>query len=117
LPVLRAELAAEELVGLDRLRRFGALLYGETDPAAVLHDGNPLSIERRNGEYRLSLQLPFTDRDDLDLGRVDNELLVRVGPYRRALLLPDSLKRRTVGAAHMTGDRLEITFVEKGATA
>ena len=117
LPVLRAELAAEELVGLDRLRRFGALLYGETDPAAVLHDGNPLSIERRNGEYRLSLQLPFTDRDDLDLGRVDNELLVRVGPYRRALLLPDSLKRRSVGGAQMTGDRLEITFVEKGATA
>ena len=83
----------------------------------MLHDGNPLLIERRNGEYRLSLQLPFTDRDDLDLGRVDDELLVRVGPYRRALLLPDSLKRRTVGTAQMEGDRLEITFVEKGATA
>lgn len=117
LPVLRAELAAEELVGLERLRGFGALLYGETDPAAVLHDGNPLLIERRNGEYRLSLQLPFTDSDDLDLGRVDDELLVRVGPYRRALLLPDSLKRRAVGTAQMEGDRLEITFVEKGATA
>jgi len=35
---------------------------------------------------------------------------VRVGPYRRALVLPDSLKRRQVEGATMTGDWLEVTF-------
>src|SRR5207302_5494209 len=42
LPVLRAELAPDERVGIDRLRQFGEVLYGDRDPAAVLHDGEPL---------------------------------------------------------------------------
>ena len=60
---------------------------------------------------KFSILLPFADQDDLDLGRVEDELLVRVGPYRRGIMLPDSLKRRTVSAAKMVGDRLEVTFV------
>jgi len=114
LPVLKAELAPEELVGVERLRRFGEILYGDGDPAAVLHDGEPLRVERRGADYVLSLELPFADRDDLELGRVENELLVRVGPYRRGLVLPDSLRRRRVEGARMVGDRLEVTFAEGG---
>jgi arsenite-transporting ATPase len=111
LPVLRAELAPEELVGVDRLRAFADLLYGDLDAAAVLHEGEPLTVERRGDDFVLTLELPFADQDDLDLGRVEDELLVRVGPYRRGIVLPDSLKRRTVSAAKMVGDRLEVTFV------
>jgi arsenite-transporting ATPase len=117
LPVLRAELAPDELVGVERLRTFGQLLYGECDAAAVLHQGQPLSVARRGEDYILSLELPFADQDDLDLGRVEDELLVRVGPYRRGIVLPDSLKRRSVSGARMVGDRLEVTFVTEGGAA
>ena len=110
LPVLRAELAEHELVGVDRLRAFADTLYGDVDPASVLHDGEPVKVERRGTNSVLSIQLPFTERDDLEVGRHDGELLVRVGPYRRALVLPDSLKRREVSGARMVGGRLEVTF-------
>jgi arsenite-transporting ATPase len=110
LPVLRAELAADEVVGVDRLREFAGVLYRDADPAAVLHKGAPLKVRRRGTRSVLSIQLPFTARDDLELGRHDGELLVRVGPYRRALVLPDSLKRREVAGARMVDDRLEVTF-------
>ena len=114
LPVLRADLASEEPVGVDRLRTFADAVYGELDPAAILHDGDPLRIDRRDGgAWVLSMALPFADRDDLEVGRKHDELFVRVGPYRRALLLPDSLRRRAVGAARFADDRLEITFEEK----
>jgi arsenite-transporting ATPase len=109
-PVLKAELAAEELLGLDRLRAFGDALYGDVDPSAVLHAGCPLRVDARGDELVLSLDLPFADRDDLELGRKDGELLVRVGAHRRAIVLPDSLRRRTVKGATMVADRLEVTF-------
>jgi arsenite/tail-anchored protein-transporting ATPase len=110
LPVLKAELAAEELVGLERLRRFGDVVYGDLDAAAVLHAGEPLRITRRGTGYVMSLALPFADRDDIEVGRKGDELFVRVGPYRRALLLPDSLRKRDVAGAKFRGDRLEISF-------
>jgi arsenite-transporting ATPase len=113
LPVLRAELAADEVVGIERLRAFADTLYGDTEPASLLYKGTPLKVQRRGTRSVLSIQLPFTARDDLELGRHDGELLVRVGPYRRALVLPDSLKRREVAGARMVDDRLEVTFTHR----
>lgn len=112
LPVLRAELAADELVGLDRLRRFAAGLYGETDPAARRHAGVPLRVTRSKGRHVLRLDLPFADRDDLELGRRGDELLVRVGPYRRAVVLPDSLRKRVVEGATLRRGTLSVTFAD-----
>jgi arsenite-transporting ATPase len=110
LPILRAQLAADELVGLDRLREFGDALYGDHDASASLHAGEPLRVARRAGDYHLTLELPFAEHDDLEVGRRDDELLIRVGPYRRALLLPDSLRRREVTDATLRQGRLKVVF-------
>jgi len=110
LPVLKVELAPTELVGLDALRGFGEQLYGELDAAGLLHEGQPLKITRRAGRTSLSLELPFADRDDLELGRRGEELLVRVGPYRRAITLPDSLRTRAIVDATLRQGRLRVTF-------
>jgi arsenite-transporting ATPase len=110
IPVLRVELAPEELVGAPRLRAFGEQLYGDLAPAAVLHQGDSLRIRRQGRDHVLTLPLPFAGRDDLELGRRDGELLVRVGPYRRAVLLPDSLRRRVVTDARLDGDTLRVVF-------
>jgi arsenite-transporting ATPase len=110
LPVLRAELAADELVGTDRLRDFADALYGDLDPTGILHRGEALEVIARGETLVLRLALPFVDRDDLDVGRRDGELLVRVGPHRRAIMLPDSLRRREVVGAAMVSSWLEVTF-------
>ncbi|HEX2850920.1 MAG TPA: TRC40/GET3/ArsA family transport-energizing ATPase [Acidimicrobiales bacterium] len=110
LPLLRADLAADEIVGLARLRELAEELYESVDAAAVLHSEPPLRVERRGDALVLVLELPFADRDELELGRRHDELLVRVGPHRRALMLPDSLRRRSVAGATMVDDRLEVTF-------
>lgn len=109
-PTLRAHLADREIVGAELLRRFGDRLYGEADPAAVLHRERPMRIEHRDGDYVLELELPFADKGELDLGRRKDELLVRVGPYRRALMLPDTLRSRNVVNATLSGGTLRVVF-------
>ncbi|MCZ7526233.1 MAG: TRC40/GET3/ArsA family transport-energizing ATPase [Acidimicrobiia bacterium] len=112
LPVLTAELAAHELVGLEPLSAFAAALYGPRHPADRLARDEPMRIEPVGDALVLSLALPFADKRDVDLGRADGELYVAVGSYRRAIALPDSLRRRAVGGARMSGHRLEVEFVE-----
>ena len=114
-PVLRAELAAEELVGTGLLSDFAASLYGDADPTELMHQGPSVKIEARGADRVLSLHLPFVDSDDLEIGRRGDDLLVRVGPYRRPVALPDSLRRRRVGGAKITDGWLEIRFGTEGS--
>lgn len=110
LPILRAELASDELVGVEALRGFAGHLYADVEPWAVLHPGEPLQVVAKGTGYELTVELPFADKDELELGRRDDELLIRVGSHRRALLLPDSLRRRAVRAASLRDGRLRVTF-------
>jgi arsenite-transporting ATPase len=110
LPVLRSELLPTEPIGLDRLGDLAAALYATTEPTEVLHHGEPLRITKDDGGYELSLELPFADHDDLDVGRHGDELLVRIGPYRRAIALPDSLRRRSVVGARFRDGVLRVAF-------
>src|SRR3954468_3003105 len=111
LPMLTAELADRELVGIDDLHGFANDLYDELDESARLSYVEPLRVDAVGDALVLSVHVPFTERDDVKLGRTDQGLFVSVGPHRRALLLPDSLVRREVGAARFEGDRLEVEFV------
>lgn len=110
LPVLEVELAADELVGIDALRGFGGRIYRDLDASSSLHDGQPLHISRRGTRTTLSLELPFAARDEIELGRRGDELLVRVGPYRRAVTLPDSVRNRSVTDASLQRGRLRVVF-------
>jgi arsenite-transporting ATPase len=116
-PILRAGLAAAEIVGIAALDDFGAELYAGLDPAAVLHHDEPLRVDACDGGYVLRLALPFADRDELDLGRNGPELQIRVGPYRRSLVLPDALARRPVAGAVLVGSALEVRFGDLGTAA
>ena len=110
LPVLTAELACEELVGQPLLSDFAGSLYAGRDPSCVFHEGPTMTVEDRDDGRVMSLLLPFVDRDDLEVGRHDDDLLVRVGPYRRAVALPDSLLGRPVSRAAINGSWLDVTF-------
>ncbi len=111
LPILAAELAGSEIVGVAGLAAFGDALYGALDPAARLAEVEPLRVDALGDALVLSVHLPFSDRGDIDLARTDDELFVAVGPHRRAFVLPDSLRAREVGGARFVDGRLHVEFV------
>lgn len=110
LPVLKASLANAELLGIDGIRSFADGLYADTNPSDVLHKEQPMRFERDGDTTTLFVRLPFAVRDDLDVARRANELLIRVGPQRRRVVLPDSLQRRAVKSARLIGDELKVVF-------
>jgi arsenite-transporting ATPase len=112
LPVLEAALQPAEPVGLDALRAFAEVVYGDEDPTARFGRSDPLRVARRGPDLVLEVDLPFAGRDEVELGRRSDELYLRVGPYRRTVVLPDSLRRRTVAGAKLHEGRLTVTFAD-----
>lgn len=109
-PVLRARLRAAELAGAEALGLLGDELYGATDPVAVLFADDPMTTSKDGDSYVLTLRLPFVEREELELAVKGDELFVRVGPYRRTILLPRMLAARPVSGARLDGDRVVIRF-------
>ena len=114
LPMLSSPLLKGEPIGVELLAEMGELLYGDYDAADVLYTDDPMAVVRRGNDYVLSLSLPFARREELELSRRDGELFVRVGPYRRTIMLPRVLSSREVASAALEGHRVEVVF-ERGS--
>jgi arsenite-transporting ATPase len=109
-PILEARLFDREMVGVPLLIDMGDEVYGGLDATAVLFHDDPIQVRKRGTGYALSMRLPFVSREDMDIHRRGDELFVRVGSYKRNLILPQTLKRMVVREANFLGDRLEIVF-------
>ncbi len=113
LPVLKAPLFGQEMGGFDTLRRLADAFYGDRSPAEVMFSGQTHTIEKdlKTGGYHLRVPLPFADKDDMDLFRSRDELTLRVGPYRRNIILPYALHTLQIDSARFDASVLDIHFV------
>ena len=110
LPILTARLFDREMVGIDLLEEMGEEVYGDADATDILYRENPIRVRKIRGGYVLAMHLPFAERIDMDIHRRGEELYVRVGSYKRNLVLPHTLQRLEVQEANFVDDRLEIRF-------
>lgn len=109
-PIRMAPYFGSEVVGQAALRALGTALFDADDPATVFHRGRPYRVDRQNGHYTLTIDLPFATEADVDLTQADDELVVQVGPWRRNLLLPRMLADMAAERAEVGGGILRVHF-------
>lgn len=110
LPVLTAPLLEHEVVGAAGLRDLARRVFGDEDPTQIYYPAVAQEVKSRDGEYVLSLGMPFVEREEISLAQRGDELSVKVGSYKRQVLLPRALAGRKAVSARMDGDRLTISF-------
>lgn len=119
LPMLKAPLFGEEVGGLDMLRRLADELYGDKNPAERMFDGVVHKIEKvnENDDTKWILRVPigFAQKEDLDLFRSRDEITLRVGPYRRNIVLPLELQNLEIAGAKFENRYLNIRFEKEEA--
>jgi arsenite-transporting ATPase len=108
LPLLRAPLARDEVVGASALADHGAQLFAGADPAARLCGVARLRFSRAQDGWRVDLPLPNARAAALDVAKLDDTLLVRAGALRRAIPLPRKLARLSLAGAALEDDRLIV---------
>ncbi|MEU6425415.1 ArsA family ATPase [Microbispora sp. NPDC046973] len=111
LPVLTVPYLPAEPVGTAALSNLAARMYGDRDPFARPGVEPPL----RFTTDELALSLPLADRDDLDLARKGDDIIVTAGSYRRVIALPAALARREISSAALRDGRLRVRFEAGGA--
>lgn len=118
LPIFRIPFFAEEVLGRTMLQRMAETMFGADpvrggsgDPTRTYYQGEPQQIFSRNGQYILSIALPLVEQDEVQLHRsVVDELIVRIGNWKRNIALPIGLARLEIAGAKYEGERLNISF-------
>lgn len=110
LSLLRLRLFDEEMVGVDKLRLLAEELYGDLDPTDRLATNTPFRVFEDGDDVVLGLYLPLAEKGEVEVMRHADEIYITVGPYRRSLLLPDSLRRREVVGAKLMDRELWVRF-------
>jgi arsenite-transporting ATPase len=110
LPLFSLSLFSREIVGLPLLEEIARAVYGDQDPTQLYFSQKPIQIDKVDGRYILSLNLPFVEKEALDLTQKGEELIVRAGSFKRNILLPRILLHHSVQGAKFEGERLRITF-------
>jgi len=111
-PVRTVPFFDHEMVGLERLTQLGQALFGDSDPQEFLYRGRPYWVERHDGGYTLSVELPFATREEVSLSRSADELVLQVGAWRRNLVLPRLLLDAPTQGAKMEDRVLKVRFAE-----
>ena len=117
LPTRQVPLFAQEAVGLEMLKQTASVLFAEDDPLRLYYDGRSHTVQREDGGYVLDIELPFGQKGNIDVVKRGDELTVRIGVYRRNIVLPTVLARLSPGTARLGDRTLHIPFSEHVETA
>lgn len=109
-PLLRARLRAGEPIGVAALEALAEEVYGDRDPAAVLHRGRPLSWRRVGAKTLLEIEAPNVSKEEIEVAVRGEDLHLRLRDARRAIALPASLVGRPIESARLRGATLVVTW-------
>ncbi len=110
LPVLRSQLAPDEVLGAEKLARLGAALFGRRAPDAVLCRERRVRFEATAAGVRALVPLPHADAATLGVAKLDDQLVIETPSWRRLLPLPRRAARLELASARLDAGLLSVEF-------
>jgi arsenite-transporting ATPase len=105
LPIREVQLYGTELRGVEMLRSHGEVLFGSEDPAKIFYRGKPYSFVSEGSAINMTVQVPFTGKDDFEIHRYGDRLTISVKTVAARIVNIVPLPVATVGMK-MTRARL-----------
>jgi arsenite-transporting ATPase len=108
-PVSRVPMFPQEVLGYDRLREFGLVLYPEgEDPSVSERSGAPYAFVKLADHHEIHVEVPFTEKAEIGLFKKDDEIVIEVGTIRRHVGLPTTMASLQPVKARLDGRKLII---------
>ena len=100
----------EEILGYEKLKKFGKRIYQGKNPAEVFYKDKPFEILEKNGEYILKLALKEVPQEELEVYQKDEDLIIKIGNHKKHFFLPRVLLNKEIKGAVIKEKFLEIEF-------
>jgi arsenite-transporting ATPase len=109
-PILTAPYFDQEVVGGAMLDRLADELFADSDAGALLYDDLSQELVSDNGTATLRLAIPFVEKADVELKKIGLEVIVRVGPQKRTIILPPTMAAYRPRSAQFEDGALSVRF-------
>ena len=83
IPIFKVNLFKGEILGYKHLKELAEQVYMEKNPLELFFEGEPYSLIKENGRYKMSIRLPFIEKEDVELNKVSDELILRIGSFKK----------------------------------
>jgi arsenite-transporting ATPase len=114
LPVREAELYSTELRGMEMLSRHADRIFGGEDPARIFYKGQPYRFENEGSTIRMTVLVPFSEKDDFSIERFGDSLTVSVktaaGKVVNIVPLPVATAGMKLARAKLEDRQLQVLF-------
>jgi arsenite-transporting ATPase len=109
-PILPVDLFSGEVIGYNGLKKLADQIYRDTDPLERLFKDEPYRLIKQNGDYNLKLKLPFATKKDVELNKLHEELIIRIGGFKRHIMLPRQVAALNSIKAKLDAEYLSVLF-------
>ena len=117
LPIKEVQLYDTELRGMDMLLKHADILFGDEDPARIFYRGKPYVFTNEGTDLRMSVKVPFSEKDNFDIERYGDQLTVSVkspvGRIVNIVPLPVATAGMKLARAKLLNQELEVIFEKK----
>ncbi|HSN67352.1 MAG TPA: ArsA family ATPase, partial [Fusibacter sp.] len=109
MPIFKLMLQRHELNGVDVLDAVGAF-YGEAHPEAIFTKQKIFTVVKDGASQRMDIILPFTEKEEIDIGQNGGELQIAIRNEKRCFALPTQLLGKDIVSAKLENGVLAIYF-------
>ena len=109
-PIWYVELERSEMVGVDALGPLARKIFKSKDPARVFFSAKAFEFLKEDGAYVLKVHAPFLEPGEIDLIKNADELVLRVGSFKRFVSLPRRVAALEPSSATIEDGCLKIVF-------
>ncbi len=109
-PIFPVDLFAGEVIGYNDLKQLADQIYKGSNPLQRFYKDEPYRLIKKSGNYSLKLKLPFITKKDVELNKLHEELVIRIGGFKRHIMLPRQVASLNAVKAKLEGEYLNILF-------
>jgi arsenite-transporting ATPase len=110
IPILRVPMLSDQVVGIAELSKLAKEIYGSLNPEQILYADTPYTFRKVEDDYFLDIKIPFLTKKEVELSKRNEELIVRIGGFKRHVLLPRNIAAREPSGAKVERDKVVIKF-------